>query len=136
MRKLTYLALLLPSAAAWAIDLQPGDLQVPPSGTRMIQLAYQDSDRGDMYVRGRKMPGEPKVTLSQTQLRLGATFDLGGMPAFSYLQQGGTSYTATPADWSSVISVRANMVLTGRDVDGKALTRNSSNVFSLRSRTL
>ncbi|MBN8802724.1 MAG: hypothetical protein ABS96_05335 [Lysobacteraceae bacterium SCN 69-123] len=56
--------------------------------------------------------------------------------AFSYLQQGGTSYTATPADWSSVISVRANMVLTGRDVDGKALTRNSSNVFSLRSRTL
>lgn len=87
MRKLTYLALLLPSAAAWAIDLQPGDLQVPPSGTRMIQLAYQDSDRGDMYVRGRKMPGEPKVTLSQTQLRLGATFDLGGMPAFSYLQQ-------------------------------------------------
>jgi hypothetical protein len=26
MRKLTYLALLLPSAAAWAIDLQPGDL--------------------------------------------------------------------------------------------------------------
>lgn len=60
---------------------------MPPSGTRMIQLAYQDSDRGDMYVRGRKMPGEPKVTLSQTQLRLGATFDLGGMPAFSYLQQ-------------------------------------------------
>ena len=56
--------------------------------------------------------------------------------AFSYLQQGGTSYTATPADWSSVISVRATMVLTGRDVDGKALTRNSSNIFSLRSRTL
>ncbi|MGE4457986.1 MAG: PilW family protein [Stenotrophomonas sp.] len=56
--------------------------------------------------------------------------------AFSYLQQGGTSYTATPADWSSVISVRADMVLKGRDVDGSALTRNSSNIFSLRSRTL
>lgn len=56
--------------------------------------------------------------------------------AFSYLQQGGSSYTATPADWSSVISVRADMVLTGRDVDGRALTRNSSNIFSLRSRTL
>ncbi len=56
--------------------------------------------------------------------------------AFSYLQQGGASYTATPADWSTVISVRADMVLTGRDVDGKALTRNSSNIFSLRSRTL
>lgn len=56
--------------------------------------------------------------------------------AFSYLQQGGSSYTSSPGDWSTVIGVRAALVLTGQDVDGKALTRNSSNVFSLRSRTL
>lgn len=56
--------------------------------------------------------------------------------AFSYLQSGGTSYTATPGDWLSVIAVRSDLVLTGRDVDGKALVRRASNVTNLRSRTL
>ena len=56
--------------------------------------------------------------------------------AFSYLQEGSASYTATPGDWASVVAVRADMVLNGRDVDGKALVRNSSNIISLRSRTL
>lgn len=47
-----------------------------------------------------------------------------------------TSYTATPTDWNCVTAVRMNMVLAGADVDGNALTRNTTNVVSLRSRTL
>jgi type IV pilus assembly protein PilW len=55
---------------------------------------------------------------------------------FQYLQAGATSYTATPTDWLSVVAVRVNLTLTGQDVDGRALTRRSSSVVSLRGRTL
>lgn len=56
--------------------------------------------------------------------------------AFTYLTEGAATYSATPASWSNVIAVRTTLVLNGDDVDGKALTRTSSNVVSLRSRTL
>lgn len=56
---------------------------------------------------------------------------------FSYLQRGANSYTTTPASWPDVVAVRVNMTLTGTNqVDNKTLTRNVSNVISLRSRTL
>ncbi len=56
--------------------------------------------------------------------------------AFSYLTLGASSYTATPGIWTDVIGVRADLVLEGENIDGKALTRRTSNVVSLRSRTL
>lgn len=56
--------------------------------------------------------------------------------AFTYLTLGGNSYTATPAPWTDVVAVRTALVLTGEDVDGKALVRSASNVVSLRSRNL
>lgn len=56
--------------------------------------------------------------------------------AFQYLESGANAYTATPGNWLNVIAVRVTMTLTGQDVDGRALTRQSSNVVSLRGRTL
>ncbi|RZA21612.1 MAG: hypothetical protein EOP93_02680 [Lysobacteraceae bacterium] len=67
--------------------------------------------------------------------------------AVSYLQNrawpgcaAGSAYTATPTDWNCVTAVRLNMSLVGQfsDQDGgnKTITRNTSNVVSLRSRTL
>lgn len=56
--------------------------------------------------------------------------------AFSYLTTGSSTYTATPGVWTDIIGVRANLVLQGENVDGKVLTRNTSNVVNLRSRTL
>lgn len=55
--------------------------------------------------------------------------------ALTYLVDGATSYTATPAAGAPITAVRINMVLRGQDVDGNALTRVASNVVSLRSRT-
>lgn len=55
---------------------------------------------------------------------------------FEYLENGATTYTATPGNWANVVSVRATMQLSGNDVDGRDLTRTASNVISLRSRTL
>ena len=53
----------------------------------------------------------------------------------AYLRDGETAYTASPAQWSDVTAVRVDLTLSGRNVDGGALTRNISNVISLRSRT-
>lgn len=62
----------------------------------------------------------------------------------SYLQTGGNSYSAAPTQWTNVIAVRVNLTLRGQKttggdvkVDGNNfITRTSTNVASLRSRTL
>lgn len=57
--------------------------------------------------------------------------------SFAYRQNGSNTYTATPTSWPDVVAVRVNMTLTGTNqVDNKTVTRNVSNVISLRSRTL
>lgn len=56
--------------------------------------------------------------------------------AFEYLESGAAAYTNAPGNWVNVIAVRVTMTLTGQDGDGAALTRQMSNVISLRGRTL
>ena len=56
--------------------------------------------------------------------------------AFQYLEAGSAAYTATPGNWGNVVAVRTTMTFTGRAVDGTPLERTSSNVVSLRGRTL
>ncbi|WP_240126013.1 PilW family protein [Thermomonas alba] len=57
--------------------------------------------------------------------------------SFAYRQNGSNTYTATPTSWPDVVAVRVNMTLTGTNqVDNKTVSRNFSNVISLRSRTL
>ncbi len=56
--------------------------------------------------------------------------------ALTYLVDGATSYTPTPLAGAYITAVRINMTLSGRDVDGRPLTRTASNVISLRSHTL
>ncbi len=54
--------------------------------------------------------------------------------AVSYLENG--IYTNAPANWTNVAAVRVDMTFVGQGIDGNALTRNASNVVSLRSRSL
>lgn len=55
----------------------------------------------------------------------------------TYLRNGATTYTASPAQWSDVVAVRVNLTLNGKGtVDGNTTTRNFSNVVNLRSRVL
>ncbi|KAF1722176.1 prepilin-type N-terminal cleavage/methylation domain-containing protein [Pseudoxanthomonas japonensis] len=53
---------------------------------------------------------------------------------FGYRQRGQANYADTPGD--DVVAVRINMTLQGADVDGRDLTRQVSNIVSLRGRTL
>ena len=53
-----------------------------------------------------------------------------------YLDTPTGPYKNASVDWRNVTAIRIGMTLTGRDVDGRALTRNAPSVVSLRSRTL
>ena len=56
--------------------------------------------------------------------------------AITYLAQNGDQYKSVPAAGAYITAVRIDMALKGEDVDGRTLTRNTSNVISLRSHTL
>jgi hypothetical protein len=92
--------LAIPAAAfcvsAHAIDLLPRDLTAPMPGFQVARVAHQVSEREGFYVSGNKVPalqgGTPfsdaGFTISQTQLRIGRSFTLAGMPALTYIQGG------------------------------------------------
>jgi len=97
-----HVLLAIPAAAcclsAQAIDLLPRDLTAPTSGFEVFRVAHQVSEREDFYAGGQKIntvPGTTPIdfsragfTTSQTQLRLGRSFTLAGMPALTYIQGG------------------------------------------------
>jgi hypothetical protein len=96
-----HVLLAIPAAAcclsAQAIDLLPRDLTAPTPGFQVFRVAHQVSEREDFYAGGQKINTVPKTginfssagfTTSQTQLRLGRSFTLAGMPALTYIQGG------------------------------------------------
>jgi len=73
-------------SCSYAIDLQPGEIYAPKPGLKVVQLAYQYSERGDRYLHGTKQSGDPAIHNSQVQIRLGRSFEIGKYPAFFYAQ--------------------------------------------------
>lgn len=78
--------LLLISDGAYAIDLQPGEITAPKANVNFIQMSYQNSTRGDKYVKGHKQISDSKIDTAQYLVRLGHTFDINQYPAVFYLQ--------------------------------------------------
>jgi hypothetical protein len=95
--------LAIPAAAfcisAQAIDLLPRDLTTPAPGFQVVRVAQQVSEREDLYVSGNKVAdlSGAGFTISQTQLRIGRSFTLAGMPALAYIQGGYGSAKPTGA---------------------------------------
>jgi hypothetical protein len=90
MKRVLYLfkfsLLLLLSDGAYAIDLQPGEITAPKASIKFLQLSYQNSTRGDLYLKGCVQDNDSKIDNSQYLLRLGHTFDINQYPAVFYLQ--------------------------------------------------
>lgn len=72
---------------AHAIDLQPGDLVPMPSGTSLVQFAYGDLERNDLYSNGNKVSNAPKVATQLYQLRFIHYTSLVDIPIVFYVQQ-------------------------------------------------
>lgn len=77
---------LIHMGKAQAIDLQPGEVSAPKPGYNLVQISYQNSERGDKYLQGDKLPGSPQISASQLQMRLGRTFEVVDHPAIFYIQ--------------------------------------------------
>ena len=80
------LALILMTKAAYAIDLQPGEVAAPKPNISIMQLSYIYSERGDRYINGHDQVGNPKIQSSTYIVRLGHSFEVAEMPAFFYVQ--------------------------------------------------
>ena len=87
-KKLAWLcvAILLPSANAYAIDLQPNDARPPPAGINSVQVSYQHSERGDFYAHGDKTITDRQISTDLYLWRVGHSFQIAEYPAYFYAQ--------------------------------------------------
>jgi hypothetical protein len=86
--RIIYTLFFLQINIANAIDIQPGEIVPPKAGKNIFLVYQQQSDRGDRYINGDKQVGNPHITSTQTQARLGHAFEISDMPAFAYGQTG------------------------------------------------
>jgi hypothetical protein len=71
---------------AQAIDLQPGEIAVPPPGMNFVQLNFVHSERGDLYKANQKVSNATKLANRQFQVRYIHTFNTGDVPSVVYVQ--------------------------------------------------
>lgn len=71
---------------AWAIDLQPNDIVAPAPNKNYLTLSYINTENTTQYRNGSAVPGNPVIDTQSANLRGSRTYDLGGLPAVSYLQ--------------------------------------------------
>lgn len=79
--------LMLVASLANAIDLQPGDLAPNPAGMSLVQFAYGELERNDLYSKGARISTAPRIESQIYQLRFIHYTALAAMPAVFYVQQ-------------------------------------------------
>lgn len=80
------LGLLLMTRLALAIDLQPGEMVARKAGTNIVQTAYFDLERDELYAQGERVPGDFRVDTQELQLRYVHYFAVEQTPAIFYVQ--------------------------------------------------
>ncbi len=80
------LATLIGPALAWAIDLQPNDIVAPAPNKNYLTLSYINTENSTFYRNGTAGPGSPVIDTQIAILRGSRTFNLGSLPAVTYLQ--------------------------------------------------
>lgn len=78
--------LSLQAKNAFAIDLQPGEIRAPKPDVNFVMTTYIESVRGDRYVHGNKVAGDPEINAAQLLVRLGHSFEIADHPALFYVQ--------------------------------------------------
>lgn len=81
-----FLLMAFGPALAWAIDLQPNDIVAPAPNKNYLTLSYINSENTTQYRNGSAQPGNPVIATQSAILRGSRTFNIGELPAVSYLQ--------------------------------------------------
>ncbi|MEY3223964.1 MAG: Conserved hypothetical secreted protein [Pseudomonadota bacterium] len=85
IKNLLLLAVFGPSLVR-AIDLQPNDIVAPAPNKNYLTLSYINTENSTQYRNGSAVPGNPVIDTQIAYLRGSRTYNMGDLPAVSYLQ--------------------------------------------------
>lgn len=88
----------------WAIDLQPNDIVAPLPNKNYVTLSYLNTENNTLYRNGSVATSSPIIDTQSAIFRGTRTYDLGSLPAVSFIQlpygsiQPGGSLGSQPSD--------------------------------------
>ena len=86
LRLLYVITSMMIHRAAFAIDLQPGEIKAPIGTFYAAQMSYLYVEKGDKYTHGKKTSDASHINYNAFLLRLSHAFDIMKIPAAAYVQ--------------------------------------------------
>ena len=71
---------------AWAVDLQPNDIVAPLPNKNYVTVSYLNTGNSTLYKNGAAQAGNPVIDTQSSIFRGTRTYDLGSLPAVSFIQ--------------------------------------------------
>ena len=71
---------------AWAVDLQPNDIVAPLPNKNYVTVSYLNTENSTLYKNGVAQAGNPVIDTQSAIFRGTRTYDLGSLPAVSFIQ--------------------------------------------------
>jgi hypothetical protein len=71
---------------AWAVDLQPNDIVAPLPNKNYVTVSYLNTENSTLYKNGSAQAGNPVIDTQSAIFRATRTYDLGSLPAASFIQ--------------------------------------------------
>ena len=71
---------------AWAVDLQPNDIVAPLPNKNYATVSYLNTENSTLYKNGVAQAGNPVIDTQSAIFRATRTYDLGSLPAASFIQ--------------------------------------------------
>lgn len=98
------LLVLFTPVMAWAIDLQPNDIVAPLPNKNYVTVSYLNTENNTLYRNGSVASSSPVIDTQSAIFRGTRTYDLGSLPAVSFIQlpygsiQPGGSFASQSSD--------------------------------------
>ncbi|QWD84977.1 transporter [Polynucleobacter asymbioticus] len=85
-RLLVLLFTLFTPFMVWAVDLQPNDIVAPLPNKNYITVSYLNTENNTLYRNGSVVSSSPVIETQSAIFRGTRTYDLGSLPAVSFIQ--------------------------------------------------
>lgn len=86
VRATLLLCTLFTSFMTWAVDLQPNDIVAPLPNKNYVTVSYLNTGNSTLYKNGAAQAGNPVIDTQSAIFRGTRTYDLGSLPAVSFIQ--------------------------------------------------
>lgn len=86
LRAIFLLYTLFTSFMTWAVDLQPNDIVAPLPNKNYVTVSYLNTGNSTLYKNGAAQAGNPVIDTQSAIFRGTRTYDLGSLPAASFIQ--------------------------------------------------